>query len=104
MGEYLQQRQGLLRLFIGMNIHKDSARFAVLRDDDWFPLFRNPIQKFRGVGFNIADGLDLGRIAQSGPPWVQIQSKYSPNSVFIQSLLGLAGRSAYSTEWRKRPR
>jgi len=59
--EDLEQSERFLCLLVAGNILDDYLRFAVLGDNERLSLFGQLPYDFRGVSFQVADGLDLAR-------------------------------------------
>ena len=61
--EDLEKRKGLLRLLVRGDVLNHSLCLSILRDDEWLTIYREFLQNFGSVGFEIADGLDLSGVA-----------------------------------------
>ncbi|KWK49361.1 hypothetical protein WM14_01410 [Burkholderia ubonensis] len=58
-GKELQERQRFFMLLIGLDVHDDKFRFAVLGDEHRLPAFGNVFDDLRGMTLQVADRLDL---------------------------------------------
>lgn len=57
--QYLQERNCLLRRFIGSYIVNDKLRLTILRDDEWLPRLGQVLDELRSFAFELADRLHV---------------------------------------------
>ena len=95
----LQQRQRFLGLFIGDDVLEHRFGFAVLGDHQGLPSSAQLVQDFGGVGLQVADRLDLRRIAHGT---TSHKTECSLNNVEMMAPAHAAS-SAFLAAWTRKP-